>query len=81
MEETKGAWVRFKLFRAITARREKMFPGPPYDGRRVFAHLKLQAIAFQIECLKKFPLLQPICGKSEIDIKVTTLEALRSCFD
>ena len=75
------AWVRLKLLPGDYSQDGKMIPAP-YDGRRVFAHLKLQADSVSERVFEKsLPLLQPICGKSEIDIKGTTLEALRSCFD
>ena len=75
------AWVRLKLLPGDYSQDGKMIPAP-YDGRRVFAHLKLQANSVSdLVFEKSLPLLQPICGKSEIDIKGTTLEALRLCFD
>ena len=63
------AWVRLKLLPADYSRGGAIVPAP-YDGRRIFAHLKLQAKNVSNRVFdESLSLLQQNCGKNKTDLE------------
>ena len=74
-------WVRLKLLPGDYSQDGKMIPSP-YDGRRIFAHLKLQASSVSDQVFEiNLPLLQQICEENENPLKDAALTTPRPCLD
>tara|TARA_B100000519_G_scaffold192543_1_gene194079 strand:- start:498 stop:749 length:252 start_codon:yes stop_codon:yes gene_type:complete len=63
------AWVRLKLLPADYNQGGAIVPAP-YDGRRIFAHLKLQAKNVSNRVFdESLSLWQQNCGKNKTDLE------------